>query len=176
WSGVHLSSAARPLRARCIARLGEQAYKGVFTLALVTAIVLMVVGWRSAPPASVYAPPAWGHSAALPLVFLALVLFAASTLESNVKRFVRHPQLSGVCVWAGAHLLSNGDSRSLVLFGVLGAWALVEMGLISRREGPWERPGPQPLVAELKPLVGALVIYLVLFVAHPYLFGASPMP
>lgn len=176
WSGMHLlPSAGRPLRDRCIARLGEQPYKGVFSLALVAAIVLMVVGWRSAPFTSVYVPPAWGRSAALVLVFLALVLFAASAMESNIKRFVRHPQLSGVVVWALAHLLSNGDARSLVLFGGFGAWALVEIGLIGRREGPWERPGPQPLTAELKPLGGALVVYLALLVAHPYLFGATVM-
>jgi uncharacterized membrane protein len=75
-----------------------------------------------------------------------------------------------------AHLLSNGDTRSLVLFGVLGSWALVEIRLISRREGPWRRPDAQPLQAELKPIFAGVIGYLVFFVAHPYLFGVSPTP
>ena len=49
-----------------------------------------------------YHPPGWGHTAAVPLVFLAFFLFAASLQKTNVKRFVRHPQLAGVAVWAAA--------------------------------------------------------------------------
>lgn len=118
-----------------------------------------------------YHPPGWGHTAAVPLVFLAFFLFAASLQKTNVKRFVRHPQLAGVAVWAGAHLLSNGDSRSLVLFGTLGVWALLEMPLISRREGPWERPPSEAFMAELKPFVACAVGFAVFLGLHPYLFG-----
>jgi uncharacterized membrane protein len=177
WSGVHsLRSAAGPLRARLIASTGEDRYKGLFSLAIVTSIVLMIVGWRAAAPVSVYQPPGWGRSLAVPLMLLAFILFAASSMPTNIKRFVRHPQLTGVLLWALAHLVSNGDGRSLVLFGVLGLWALVEMPLISRREGPWQRPAALPLQAEVKPLLGGLIGYVVIFVGHPYLFGVSPMP
>ena len=174
WSGVHMiPCAARPMRARLVARLGDQAYRGVFSLAIVAAIGLMVVGWRATPPTFLYPPPAWGHDVALVLVLIGLVLFAASTFPSNIKRFVRHPQLCGVFIWAAAHLISNGEGRSVVLFGGIGAWALVAIGFINRRDGPYERPAPQPLSAELKPVVAALVAYAILFLAHPYLFGVS---
>ena len=36
--------------------------------------------------------------------------------------------LTGVVIWAIAHLLVNGDPASLVLFGWLGAWAVVDHG------------------------------------------------
>ena len=177
WSGVHaLRSAAGSLRARLIASMGEDKYKAAFALAILASLALMIVGWRAATPVAVYQPPGWGRAAAVFLMLLAFVLFAASAMATNIKRFIRHPQLTGVLLWAVAHLLSNGDGRSLVLFGVLGSWALVEMPLISRREGPWRRPGAQPLQAELKPLLGGVIGYLVFFVAHPYLFGVSPTP
>jgi uncharacterized membrane protein len=108
-------------------------------------------------------------------MLVALVLFAASGVPTNLKRFIRHPQLTGVATWAIAHLLSNGDSRSLVLFGGVGLWALLEIVAIDRREGQWARPPALPLSAEIKPLVGGVVLYAVFLLAHPYLFGVSPM-
>lgn len=177
WIGIHLvPSVGRPLRHRLIDALGENPYKGIFALFVVSSIVLMVMGWRSAQPVAIYQPPGWGHAAAIPMVFLAFFLFVASTQKTNVKRFIHHPQLMGVAVWAIAHLLSNGDSRSLVLFGGLGAWALLEMPLINRREGPWDRPTSEPFKAELKPLIACVVAYALFFFLHPFLFGVAPGP
>jgi uncharacterized membrane protein len=177
WSGVHsLRGIAEPLRARLIARMGENAYKGIFTLAILASLAAMILGWRAATPVSVYQPPGWGRVAAAALMPIAFILFAASAMPTNIKRFIRHPQLAAVLFWATAHLLSNGDGRSLVLFGVLGLWALAEISLISRREGPWRRPDAQPLRVDVKPLLGGIIAYLLFFVAHPYLFGVRPIP
>ena len=89
---------------------------------IVGSIVLMVAGWRSAAADIVYEPPAWGRHFAMLLMLVAFFLFAFSHGKSNAKRFIRHPQLTAVVVWAIAHLLANGDTRSLTLFGVLGIW------------------------------------------------------
>lgn len=175
WSSAHLLRCAAPsLRASLIARLGDQGYRGAFSLAIVLAVALIVVGWRTSAPLVVYGPPPFGVAAAQILMAVGLILFAASGVPTNIKRFVRHPQLTGVAVWSVAHLLANGDRRSVVLFAGIGLWAIVEIALISRREGPWQKPPALPLAAELKPLVGGVVAYVVLFLAHPYLFGVSP--
>jgi uncharacterized membrane protein len=176
FAGIHILPAAPATRGRVIGRMGVQRYKGLFSLAAVGGIVLMVIGWRSSVPSPLYAPPGWGAAVANPLMFAALLLFVASGVPTNLKRLIRHPQLTGVATWAAAHLLANGDSRSLVLFGGIGLWAVVEMGLVNRRDGDWQRPEPQPLAAELKPLVGAAVVFAILFFAHPYIAGVSPMP
>ncbi len=176
WSLVHpLRSVAAPTRASLISRLGDNGYQGAFSLVILASIVLMVVGWRSSVPTAVYLPPVWGRSAAIILMLAAFVLFAASALPTNIKRYVRHPQLTGAVVWAAAHLLSNGDSRSVVLFGAIGLWALIQMPLISRREGAWKKPDPVPLGAEVKVVIAGIVGYIVLLLAHPYLFGVAPI-
>jgi len=177
WSGVHLfPSLGTSLRAACIARLGEGPYKGLFALALVLAIVLMTLGWRSTAPVAVYAAPASGRWIANVAMFVALVFFLGSNVPTNLKRIVRHPQLTGVAIWSAAHLLANGEQRSLVLFGGIGLWALVAMVTINRRDGAREKPGPLPLSAEIKPLVAAIVGFALLYLAHPYLSGVSPAP
>jgi uncharacterized membrane protein len=177
WSAVHLFpglGVAR--RASVLGRLGEQRYKGVFTLGILSSLVLMVVGWRASPAIGIYGPPGWGRWAAAGIVLVALILFVASGLPSNLKRWIRHPQLLGIALWALAHLLSNGDRRSLVLFGTLGSWAVVEMLVINRRDGARQRPDLRSWAGELKPVLGGLAIYAVLFWAHPYLFNVSPLP
>ena len=177
WSGVHLfPSLGGRRRAAWIQRIGEGPCKGLFALSIVTAIVLMVLGWRSTPPVPAYAPPTWGPRLADLAMFVSLVLFIGSSLPTNLKRFVRHPQLTGVLVWALAHLMANGELRSLVLFGGIGLWAGVAMLAISRRDGAWEKPEPLPLVAELKPLLAGGVAYALVAWGHPYIAGVSAFP
>lgn len=172
FAGLHLvPAAAVEPRRRLIERLGEPAYKGAFALGVISAVVLMVVGWRSASPAFVYAAPAWGRTVSIPLMLVALLLFAASGMPTNLKRLIRHPQLTAVATWAATHLLSNGDTRSLVLFGGLGAWAILEMTLLNRRDGAWQRPEALPLSAELKPAIGGLLAFALLYLVHPYIAG-----
>lgn len=177
WSGIHfIPSLAQGMRVLLIERLGDTPYKIAFTLGIVLSIVLMVVGWRSTDPIGVYSPPTWGAPLGSFLVLIAFILFGAAHGKTNVKRFIRHPQLAGLVIWAVGHLLANGDSRSILLFGVLGLWALIEMQLINSREGAWTRPDPTPLVGEIRPIVTGLVIFAVFLFAHLYLFGVSPIP
>ena len=176
WSVVHaMPSLAPGVKANLVGKLGEGPYKGVFAVAIVASIVLMVIGWQSAIADIVYEPPAWGRHPAMLLMLIAFLLFAFSHGKSNLKRYIRHPQLTAVVVWAVAHLLANGDSRSVVLFGVIGVWALVEMVLLNRRDGAPTLPEPRPWSAELKPIIIGVVLYIVFVFAHPWLFGVSPI-
>ncbi len=176
WSGVHLLRGVAPrVRDALIARIGPDRYKGLFSLAIVASIVLMVIGWRSTVPGIAYPPPAWGRPTALILMLVVFILFAASGVPTNIKRLVRHPQLVGVTTWSVAHLLANGDTRSLVLFAGIGLWALFQIRVSNRLEGAWEKPAAAPFSAEIKPVVGGLVAYVILLLVHPYLFGVSPI-
>ena len=177
WSGVHLIPALGvQMRAAWIERIGEGPYKGLFALSIVGAITLMVMGWKSTAPVALYGPPDWGRCLANIGMFVSLVLFMGSNVPSNMKRIVRHPQLTGVAVWGISHLFANGDLRSLVLFGGLGLWSVVEIVSLNQRDGAWEKPEPLPLMAEVKPLVAGIIAYAVLVFAHPYLSGVSPFP
>jgi uncharacterized membrane protein len=107
---------------------------------------------------------------------VALLLFAASGMTTNIKRVLRHPQLTGLATWAAAHLLANGELRSLVLFGGLGLWAVVAMLFINRRDGAWQKPEPQPMAGEWKPAAAAVAGFAVLYLLHPWIAGVAPTP
>lgn len=174
---VHfIPSVARGFRESLIKRIGANPYRGLFALLLVTALALMVFGWRSTTPELVYLPPSWGIPLTSVLMLISVMLFGAAQQPTRIKRSVRHPQLTGMVVWSLSHLLSNGDSRSLILFGGLGLWALLEMILINRREGQWVRPSGPALSVEVRGIVISAVVFVVLVFLHPYFAGVSPIP
>lgn len=175
WSFTHfIPAVAVDFRKRMIDKLGENPYKGVFTLVMALSIYLIISGWKSTLPEFLYIPPAWGRHAASLLVLIAFILFAASHGKNNIKRFIRHPQLTSVVVWGIAHLLANGESRSIILFGGLTLWAAIEIFLLNRRDGAWVKPEAMPVKKDVIAVVAGLVVYFGFAHLHGWLFGVSP--
>ena len=174
WSLVHLvPSLAAPLKQKLIARLGEKVYKLLFTVLMFTSLALIVFGWRSTLPSHLYQLPEFTRHIAMLLVLIAFILFGASNYPTRIKQFIRHPQLTGVAVWAFAHLVLNGDSRSVLLFGTMGLWAILEIVFISRREGKWVKQPLPSWAREIRGLAISLVIFVVVVMLHPYMTGVS---
>jgi uncharacterized membrane protein len=172
FCGIHLIPALAPaFRASWQGRLGERGYRGAVSLLLLGGVALMVFGWRSALPSSLYLPPPGLHAFALVLLVIAFLLLVVSVRPSRLRQWVRHPQLTGVLLWAIAHLLLNGDSRSLVLFGGLALWALVEIVAISRREGAWVKGATPGVSSEVINLAITAVVLVAVVHLHPYLAG-----
>lgn len=172
FAGVHLIPSLAPgLKGSWRNRLGEGGYKGSFSLLLLAALALIIIGWRSTLPTLVYLPAPALHGPALALLVIAFLLLVVSSRKSRLRRLVRHPQLTGVVLWGIAHLLLNGDNRSLLLFGGISLWAIVEILAINHRDGAWHKPEAPSWGAETVTLVitGA-VIGLVVYV-HPWLAG-----
>ncbi|MBM9594815.1 NnrU family protein [Roseitranquillus sediminis] len=169
WWGAHLFKRVAPdARSAMAERMGDRA-KGIFAVLLVLSVVLMVIGYRSAEGAFF-----WGRSQALVginnlLVLIGFYLFAAAGMKTRVTRLTRHPQLIGFSLWAVGHLLVNGDVPSLILFGGLLVWALVEMVLINRAEPAWTPPPPAPISKEIRAVVGGIVLYVVVALIHGWL-------
>ena len=175
WSFAHFIPTlfAGPRR-KLVGRFGENAYKGLFLLLMVLAIYLVISGWKAAVPETVYVPPAWGRHITALLVLLGFILFFAPYPPNNIKRLLRHPQLTGVILWGAGHLLANGEARSILLFGGFAAWAAIEMLLINRRDGAWTKPEPTPRRNDILLVVGGVAVYLVVAFTHQRLFGFSP--
>lgn len=175
WSLTHLVPAAAPaLKSGTMNRFGENAWKGVFSLSMLIAITLIVRGWKAAAPELLYLPPDWGRHATALLVLVGFVLFFAPYPPNNLKRLLRHPQLTGVALWGFGHLLANGETRSVVLFGTFATWALLEIVLINRRDGPRTAPPSAPIRNDVLLVLGALAAYALMAGVHAWLFGVSP--
>ena len=174
WSLVHfIPTLAIPLKQNLTDRFGANGYKLIFTALILLALAMIVFGWRSIEPTFLYLLPYGLNHLFMLLILIAFILFGASHYQTRIKSFIRHPQLTGVALWATAHLLLNGDSRSVVLFGGLGVWAVLEMILINRKEGAWVKPAAPGWAQEFKGLAISLVIFVVVALIHPYIAGVS---
>ena len=110
-----------------VKRLGENTWKGLYSLLSIAGFGLIVWGFglaRQQPVALWVAPVAMRHIAAL-LTLVSFVLLAATYVPGNaIKARLHHPMLLGVKVWAFAHLLCNGTLAEILLFGAFLAWAV----------------------------------------------------
>jgi uncharacterized membrane protein len=176
WTAAHLFKRVAPAaRAGLATAVGEGPSKGVMALLILVSVVLMVIGYRAAPVTPVYAPPTWGIHVNNLAMFVAVLLMGAGRSKSHARAWLRNPMLTGVVVWALAHLLVNGDLASLVLFGWLGLWAVGSIALIDAQDPPWARPEPGSIAGDVRLVVIAAVIYAAITAIHAWL-GYWPFP
>jgi uncharacterized membrane protein len=168
---IHVLPTLGSTRTALVAQLGEQPWKIVHSLVTVAAVVLMVLGWKAAPYEALYQPPAWGRAAAFVLMLPVLYLLIGRRIGTNLKRFTAHPMLWAVVLWAGAHLLANGDRRSIVLFGGLAAYALFAMWSQERRGVAKRATERWPWSSEFRAFAATIAVYAVLLAAHEWLSG-----
>ncbi len=168
WAGAHFWKRAAPESRAAMGNAG----KGLVAVLLVVAIVLMVIGYKRAE-GTVY----WGRTDAMThlnnlLVLFAFYLFAASGAKTRVTKWVRHPQLTAVCVWAVAHLLVNGNTPSFLLFGGLLVWALAEIVVLTRA-GTAPPYHAVPIRKEWTALLVTVIVYAAVAGIHASL-GYNP--
>jgi uncharacterized membrane protein len=174
--GAHVFVTLRAPRAAVIARIGEWPYKGL--MGLVSLVGLIVIGYgfaryRATDWIQVWSPPGWTHHITELLMWPASICVVAAYARGNIWRTLKHPMLVGVKTWAVAHLISNGDLGSIVLFGSVLAWAVYDRITLKRRSDPG---APSIPVGGLRNDIIALVIGTLLYLAlglvfHPLVVG-----
>ncbi len=168
WSAGHLWKRILPASRE---RLGDSG-RGVAAAVIIAGIVLMWTGHGPSP--AVWEPPEWLRHPSNALALVAVYLFAVSGLRTRLSRSIRHPMLWGVVLWGAAHLLFNGDTSDLVLFGGLVVWALAEMVVINRAEPSWSPSPAKPAASEGMAVLATLVVYVVIGLIHGWI-GPRPL-
>lgn len=173
WISAHFVKRLAPTYRQTLQDKMGDASKGVFALAMVLSIVLMVIGYKNAD--STYY---WGRSGMTTglnnlLMLLAVGLFGLGSSKSRFRSKLRHPMLLGVVVWAVSHILVNGDSASFLLFGGLGAWALVHIFAINRTEPDYQPYDGGSQAGDVRLLIISVVVFTVISMIHWWL-GYNP--
>lgn len=167
--GIHFVPAAAGLKQSLTDRLGENGYKGVFSLLSAVGLGLIIWGYSRADFVAVYDAPAWGRHAAMLLVLLAMICLASFNLNTRIKRMLRHPMLVGIILWGVGHLLANGDLASVLLFGAFVAYAVTDI-LLANAQGRVKESEVKPY-HDLIAVAAGVVVYGVFVVLHPYVIG-----
>jgi uncharacterized membrane protein len=174
--GIHLVSTRRALRARLIARFGESLYKLGYALVAAAGLALIVWGfanYRATGWIDVWTPPHAMKHITVALMLPAVIFVAAAYLRGRIYTTLKHPMLAGVKLWAVAHLLTNGDLGSILLFGSLLGWAVFDRISLKRRTDAGGPPIPVggPLNDVLAVVVGIVAYVALGFAFHPVVIG-----
>lgn len=198
------------IKARLTRRIGARGFALGYSALSLAVLALLIWSAGQAPYVEVWPQMAWQRHV-VHLGMLAVCLILALTIgrpnpfsfggarndafdprRAGIVRWARHPVLLALALWAGLHLLPNGDLAHVILFGVLGGFAVGGRFLIDRRKrrevGPteWEalraavaraprfhRPLSWPgLILRLIAGAGAFVALLWL---HPIVIGVSAL-
>ena len=213
WLFIHFGISGTRLRDLVVARIGEQPFRGLFSLLSIGAIVFLIVGWDRAPVIPLWYVPDWLRWILVFVMLPAFVLLVASVSGRNptmigrenaiaetargIQRITRHPMLWSFALWAGVHVIGNGDLAAVLFFGTLLVTALagtvlIDAKLARRDPASWKALSAAtsitPLGAILQgrnrfvpgeigwlTLVIGAVAWAVLLYFHHWLFGISPI-
>jgi uncharacterized membrane protein len=167
-------------REKAIARFGEGAWKGIYSLVSAVGFILIVYGFAQARRAApeLWTPPAGARHATMLLMLAALILLASYLFKrSHITAAVHHPMLWAVLAWSLGHLIANGSAADVLLFGAFFVWSVADLLSAYRRERRDVFIYPKP---EWTATVGAVVVGLIVYAIlldglHLWLFGVSPL-
>ena len=177
-------------RQATLERLGEKAYKGVYTLVSLLGFGLMMFGFDQVRWDSpvLWSPPVWAKHGAALLMLVSLVLLACAYAPRNaIKVKLHHPMVLSVKVWALAHLLANPRLADVVLFGAFLLWSVLNFRAARRRdrlaaaslsagEGSGSLEPEVSSAATWRAIgIGLVVWAFLLSRGHAWLFGVSPL-
>ncbi|KRR19946.1 NnrU family protein [Bradyrhizobium retamae] len=174
--GVHTLTTQRKLRARVISATGESGYKIGYALASIAGLALIIWGfalYRQTGWIALWNPPVALKHVTTALMLPAVIMVVASYIRGRIYTTLKHPMLTGIKLWAAAHLLANGDLGSIILFGSFLAWAVYDRISLKYRSDAGAPPIPvggpgNDLIA----IAVGLVAYLALaFAFHPVVIG-----
>lgn len=126
-------------RARLLEKYGKRNYHIGFSVASTVSLLWLFHAYMAAPYAATWGQLSWFKPIAALVMLVAFVLIAAGVrcphhggcaacgaaedgsapAAKSVFRITRHPIAWGLALWALLHLIANGDSKSLILFGAL---------------------------------------------------------
>jgi uncharacterized membrane protein len=179
--GVHsVRIVADGWRSQMLVRLGEGAWKGLYSVVSLVGLVLVVWGYGLArqEPVVLWNPPvAMRHAASL-VTLVAFILLAAAYVPRNaLKAKLHHPMVLGVKAWALAHLISNGNLADMLLFGAFLLWAVLDFRAARQRDRALGTSYPSGTLAGtgIAVVLGLVAWAAFAFWAHALLIGISPM-
>lgn len=170
---LHLLLAVPGMRDRLVRRFGEKSYKLIFSALSLATFVFLVWGYARAPFVEIWQPAPWTRHVVMSAMVVALIFLMSAFFPGAIKRWLRHPMLNAIIIWAVAHLLANGDLAAVLLFSGFLVYAVVA------RIGANRRDEHLPLRAlsvskgnDLIAVVAGLALYAAFVLAlHEWLIG-----
>ena len=161
-----------PIKNILINRLGENKYKGLFSLIALVGLLIIIYGFSRADFYPIWDPLPYSKEIALALMPISMILLAAANIQTNIKKFIKHPMLIAILIWSFVHLIANGDLRSIILFGSFGIYALIDI-FFSKKVLTTNIEVKYTLSKDIMVIIIGLVAYLIIVYYHQFIAGVT---
>ena len=155
-----------------INRLGENKYKGLFSLIALAGLLIIIYGFGQADFHPVWDPLPYSREITLALMPISMVLLAAANVQTNIKKFIKHPMLIGILIWSFVHLITNGDLRSIILFASFGVYALIDI-IFSKKVLTVNSSVNYSSTKDVMVVIIGLFVYVIIVYFHKYIAGMA---
>lgn len=198
------------VKSRITARIGRRGFTIGYSILSIATLGLLIRAADEAPFVELWPQMVWQrHVVHLGMLAVCLILafaiarpnpfsFGGARNDSfdpnrpGIVRLTRHPVLLALALWAGLHLLPNGDLAHVLMFGVLGSFAVAGRAQINRRKRremgaaswqgldakmsktPWLQAPASWGSAALRLLAG-VAAFVTLLLLHPVVIGVSAL-
>jgi len=197
------------VKSRIVDLIGARPFTLAYSCVSIVALGWLIVAASRAPYVELWSPAPWQHVAALVIMLSVCIIIAFAPGRPNpfsfggssktgfdparagIVRLHRHPLLLAFFLWAGAHVLPNGNLAHVILFGLFAGFSLLGMKMIDRRtrrqlgttqyeellEAIQQAPLLQSFTQDraLIRTVAGVGLFALLVLLHPLAIGVSPL-
>ncbi len=201
---THTIPVRPPIKQHLVRYVGARGFTITYSALSLLMLALLIWGARQAPFVLLWFEAPWHRPMVWLGMFVVCLILAISVGRPNpisfggrnngtfdpsypgIVGYLRHPLLAALALWAGLHVLANGDLAHVLLFGTLFFFALAGQRIVDMRKhrelGPdhwaqlWSetrklRRLQQPSRVTVLRLGAGVIVYLVLVALHPLVIG-----
>ncbi len=205
---------SHPLRPAMVRALGEKAFSGVYSLIVALFFAWMLYAYATAPYVPLWGDPPWARHLLLLIMLPSVILLVLSLTAPNptlgpqgpeklqqgtaLGAITRHAMLWSFALWAGGHMIANGDAATVIMTAGILILALGGAGLIDWKKRQALGPAYAAFMARTSFIPFAAVIggrakldwkaiglwrialgvaaYFVILFSHGWIIGRSALP
>ncbi|MEH6522858.1 NnrU family protein [Sulfitobacter sp.] len=199
------------VKARLQKHLGKTGFTASYSMLSLGMLIALIWAAKNAPYVQLWPQEIWQRYVVFFGMYFVCVIVGLAILRPNpfsfggahnnefdptkpgIVRLSRHPMLVAIALWAGLHLMPNGDLAHVILFGVFLVFAILGSRIIDARNkrlmgisqyhALLSKTQDAPLFqtplnwrsATLRVAI-ATGVFVLLIILHPLAIGVSPLP
>lgn len=192
------------VKSRIAAKTGALGFTLLYSALSIAVLTWIIIAAGRAPFVEIWGWAAWQNHLPLTGMFLAILIVSMAFGQPNPLSFggwnnnqfdpedcgligwIRHPLLVALLIWAGTHMVPNGNLAHIIVFGLFAGFSILGMAIIDRRArrilgaDTWQKLSNTRRSLSLTRrgitrIMLGILIYLAVLYSHAWVIGVSPL-
>ena len=192
------------VKSRIVAKTGTLVFALIYSALSIAILTWIIIAAGRAPFVEIWGWAAWQNHLPLTGMFVAILIISMAFGQPNPLSFggwnndqfdpdnpgligwVRHPLLVALLIWAGSHLVPNGNLAHIIVFGLFAGFSILGMTIIDRRArrilgaDRWQhlsntRRRLTFTRRGITRITLGVLVYLAVLFSHEWVIGVSPL-